>query len=237
METIMFTQNISKVRKLSYVCLTLLSTLVPLASGASEAPLEDKKYNLVGVALFSGSDPVSKSIKFLTDSNVSHVGLILSEQNNENKWYCFESTGTPTEVLNGEYPHVRLTPWAKVVREYKGTVDYRLFVFQNQERTNPNWVTSFVEDYNGKSYTKNPLKLLKALFGWNSRPKTPVLETAFCSELTAQMLMDCRLSPLGIVGNYLPRDFSSKRELRLEPGIELTPEFPALKSEYPNMRE
>jgi len=232
----MFTKKISKVRKISYVYLTLLSALTPLTASASEALREDKKYNLVGVALFSGSDPVSKSIKFMTKSTVSHVGLILSEQCNENQWYCFESTGSAIEVLNGQFPHVRITPWAKVVREYEGTVNYRLLVFQNQGRPNPEWVTGFVKDYNGKSYTKNPFNLLKALFGLNSHSKLPVLKTTFCSELTAQMLMDCRISPLGIVGNYLPRDFSSERQLRLEPGIELTPEFPASKSEFLNIR-
>lgn len=233
----MFTKKISKVRKISYVCLTLLSTLVPHISGASENVLEDKKYNLVGVALFSGNDFASRSIKSLTDSNISHVGLILAEQNNENKWYCFESTGAASEVLRGEYPHVRLTPWPKVVREYDGTVSYRLLVYLNANRTSPDWVSGFVEDYNGKPYTKNPLKLVRALYGTNSHSNSPVLETVFCSELTAQMFMDCRLSPLGIAGNCLPRDFSSEGQLRLEPGIELTPEFPAPKSEFADMRD
>lgn len=233
----MITKTIKGYRKISYICLTLFGSLVPITTGASEFLKDDKKYNIVGIALFSGSDSVSKSIKYLTNSAVSHVGVILSEQNNENKWFCFESTGSASEVLKGEYPHVRLTPWEKVVREYEGTVDYRLFVFQYEGRTSSEWVTNFVEDYNGKSYTKNPLKLLKALFGRNKYSKSPVLKTAFCSELIAQMLMDCRISCSGIAGNYLPRDFSSNTQLPLEVGIELTTEFPALKSEYLYIRE
>ncbi|MCE3230302.1 MAG: hypothetical protein K0R76_1059 [Alphaproteobacteria bacterium] len=217
----MFVKKIYKAREISYACLTFLSTLVPLAVEASEALLEDKKYNIIGVALFSGRDPISRGIKAWTKSNVSHVGVILSEQNNENKWHCFESTGSVSEVLSGQYPHVRLTPWETVVREYDGTVNYRLFVFHYENRTNPEWVTGFVKDYNRKPYTKNPFKLLKALFRRNSHSNSLVLKTAFCSELTAKMLMDCRIAPLGIAANYLPADFSSERQLRLEPGIEL----------------
>jgi hypothetical protein len=237
MENIMIIKKIKELKKVSYFCLTLLSTLAPLAAGANEALSEDKKYNVIGIALFSGSDRVSQRIKSWTHSTVSHVGIILADQNNENEWHCFQSTGSKGEVLNGQYPHVRLNNWEEVVEEYEGTVQYRLFVFQNENRTNPEWVTGFVRDYNGKFYTKNPFKLLKALFRRNGRSKSPVLKRPFCSELVAQMLMDLRIAPLGIAGNYLPKDFSSEVQLRLEKGIELTPEFRAPKSEFLNRRE
>ncbi len=83
-----------------------------------------QQYQLRGIALFSGTDPVSEIIKGVTHSTISHVGIILSDVNNKDQWYCFESTGSAHEVLRGSYPHVRITPWSIVTgtasrEEYK----------------------------------------------------------------------------------------------------------------------
>ncbi|OJX04032.1 MAG: hypothetical protein BGO76_06345 [Caedibacter sp. 38-128] len=186
---------------------------------------KDQQYNIVGVALFSGTDPISSLIKVVTRSKISHVGIILADANDENKWYCFESTGSASEVLQGKYPHVRTTAWDKVVTEYDGKISYRLLVFEDRDRTDTRLVTGFVEDYNHKSYTKNPLRLLKALFKVNTESRSKCLKTAFCSELTSKMLMDMGVMDKGIAGNYIPKDFTSKKSITLTPGITLTPEF------------
>jgi len=190
---------------------------------------EEKKYNLVGVALFSGTDPFSYGIKVVTGSKVSHVGVILADADDENTWYCFESTGSASEVLQGKYPHVRTTLWDKVVTEYDGKISYRLLVFEDQDRTEAKRVTKFVEDYDHKSYTKNPFRLLMALFRANTESRSKILKTAFCSELTAKMLMDMGILDRGIAGNYIPKDFTSSKNVPLTRGITLTPEFKANK--------
>lgn len=255
--------NIQKLKKTSYVCLTLLSTTLPLATKADNPLLEEfrdqpvisgmvraaqkddsiaeesektpillkdmeqPKYNLVGVALFAGRDGVSYLIKKATHSRISHVGLILSDINDENKWYCFESTGSAGEVMKGEYPHVRITPWNEEVLNYDGNISYRLFVFENQDRVSPDDVTNFVEEYDHKSYTKNPLRLLGALFHIKKKPRSQVLKTVFCSELTAETLMYLNILEDGIAGNYIPKDFTSKTRLPLNSNVTLTPEFSA----------
>lgn len=187
--------------------------------------VKDQKYNLIGVALFSGKDPVSTAIKRLTHSNVSHVGIILSDAKDENKWYCFESTGSASEVLKGQYPHVRVTSWNSVVNDYDGKISYRLAVFEDKDRTDSNSVTKFVDGNDRKSYTKNPLKLIKALFRKNKDSQSKISNTFFCSELTAKMLMDLNILKEDIPSNYLPKDFSSKSRIPLTSGIWLTPEF------------
>ncbi len=212
------------------LCATaLVSTDLATASNALSAEeLEGPKYNLRGVALFSGKDPFSYEIKALTRSKISHVGIILSDVRDENQWYCFESTGSASEVIiEGEYPHVRITDWNTVQSSYAGKVGYRLLVFKGKNRPHSNEVTRFVEEYDGKSYTKNPFRLLKAVFGINRRSKSESLKTVFCSELTAKMLMDLKILRKGIAGNYLPKAFSSKQQssLRLRSGIWLTPTF------------
>ncbi len=121
----MYIQKKQSLKKLTYVCLSftsmILSTEVQarhkppdeyaVEEGGASSPRsrkenrEDEKYNLIGVALFSGKDPFSYAIKKLTHSKISHLGVILSDAQNENRWYCFESTGTAGEVLRGQYPH------------------------------------------------------------------------------------------------------------------------------------
>jgi len=107
MENIMFMKNRKGMKKIA-ISLTCI-TLALQTQAMDERIVENKKYNLVGVGLFSGSDLVSNTVKCLTNSSKSHVGVILSDLENENQWYCFESTGSKSEVLNGIYPHVRLT--------------------------------------------------------------------------------------------------------------------------------
>jgi hypothetical protein len=243
MEIIMFAQNPNKLKKQKIV----LTSLALLMWGSSSlkasdnfdedliketfytVPHQDQRYNIVGVALFSGTDPVSSAIKVVTHSKISHVGMILADADDENKWYCFESTGSAGEVLQGKYPHIRTTAWDKVVTEYSGEVSYRLFVFEDQDRTDTGLVTEFVEDYDHKSYTKNPFRLLKALFKANTESRSKILKTAFCSELTAKMLMDMGVMTRGIAGNYTPKDFTSENNIPLIAGISLTPEFKANK--------
>lgn len=184
-----------------------------------------KSYNIIGVGLFAGNDWVSKLIRGVTWSNVSHVGMILADADNENDWYCFESTGSASEVLSGQYPHARITPWHDVVKDYDGKIGYRLLVFKDQDRTAPKPVSDFVEEHNGKSFTKNLFKLVWALRGWNEEHESQ--DTFFCSELTAKMLMDLKIIQDGIAGNFLPSAFVSKQstKLSLSSGISLTPMF------------
>ncbi|MBW8309527.1 MAG: hypothetical protein K0M45_07845 [Candidatus Paracaedibacteraceae bacterium] len=102
------------------------------------------QYHLRGIALFSGTDLVSGVIKGVTHSHISHVGIILSDVNDKDQWYCFESTGSASEVLKGSYPHVRITPWDIVAQEYSGDISCRLFNFNDVNQPDPRDVTNFV---------------------------------------------------------------------------------------------
>lgn len=192
-----------------------------------EGRVNGQKYNLAGIALFAGRDPISHGIETITGSKFSHVGAILSDANDDNKWFCFESTGTKGEVLRGKYPHVRITPWNTVVKNYNGKVSYRLFLYQNMKKIDSAEVTKFAEKYNGKSYTKNPFKLLKAVLKENKKSKSEILKTAFCSELVAKMLMEVGIIEEGVASNYIPKDFTYNRDFFLNSAVPLTPEFKA----------
>jgi hypothetical protein len=80
---------------------------------------------------------------------------------------------------------VRVTSWYTVKSTYDVKISYRLAVFEDKERTGPKVVTKFVEEYDKKSYTKNPLKLFRALFNKNKESPSKSLTDVFCCELSA----------------------------------------------------
>jgi len=251
----MFIQKKQNLKRFTHICLSFTSILLSAETRAIENPSRDyidesvtskhfpispsksevgdateehgitQRNNLIGVALFSGKDPVSYGIKGLTNSKTSHVGIILADAQDENLWYCFEATGSAGEVLRGHLPAVQITPWDFVVKEYHGNVSYRLAIFEDKDRPNSKKIGDFVKEYNHKPFTRNPFRLFKAWLRKNSAPKSSSLKTVFCSELTAKMLMDLDVLNKGIPGNYIPKDFSSKSSIVLRSGITLTPEF------------
>ena len=94
--------------------------------GDPDESAKDSKYNLIGVALFSGDSFTSHAIKTATHSNVSHIGIILSDINDKDKLYCFES------IKSG----VRIIPWDSEVSDYHGKISYRLLLDVNESITN-----------------------------------------------------------------------------------------------------
>ena len=173
-----------------------------------EAPL----YTLRGIGLFSGTDPFSSLIRTATKSNYSHVGVILSkvgvDPNDESQWICFESTGSASEILHKhELPHVRVTPWEQVIADYSGGIAFRTFEFEKDHEPSPQAITDFVKRFNGKPYQTNPFELVLAVPAINSKPD---LQSVFCSELAAEMLLEHGYLKGYYANNYTPKHFSSE---------------------------
>lgn len=175
---------------------------------------------LKGVALFSSHDPFSMIIKKVTASKFSHVGLVFSKSRESapEEWICFESTGSASEVLKGVLPHVRLTPWEKVVENYNGRV-----VFRNLQTEHPEdddikekeIISQFIQENDQKKYERNPVELLKSILKWNTKPDE---STVFCSELAAKCLMDLGYLEPSCPNNFVPADFSQRRGMTLHGG-------------------
>lgn len=173
-------------------------------------------YNIVGVALFSGEGLISEGIKKATHSDLSHVGLILADSENENAWYCLESTGKEG---------VHISDWTGRAGSYQGDVRYRLFVFED-ERINNELVVDAIDSVDGNPYPKTFWPLIKAWLGLN-REKDSNERPLFCSELVAELLMTLDLiSDDRVAGNYFPSDFDLGGRLVLTEGLELTDCFP-----------
>lgn len=192
---------------------TLWSTLTLFASAElTQEELDGKNFQLHGVALFSGTDPFSVGIKIATDSHYSHVGILLcdasEDKSDPSSWYCFESTGGVEEILNGVFPHARVTRWYDVVKQYPGGVARRLLL--SEKDPDIETVTEFIRKYNGRAYEKDMGELLKSFNDGNDKPN---MKTVFCSELTAALMQKLGIIDSAIPSNnYLPSEFSVYKE-------------------------
>ena len=198
---------------LKSIKLTIFLALISYTSPVfSSAQAEEVVWTLHGVALFSGTDPVSKAIKEVTQSPFSHVGIILRDSSkpvdDTKSLACFESTGSITQILRGEYPQVQLNPWDQDVKGYPGGVTTRTVTFDKEPDLKV--ISAFVKKFKGEGYEDNMLVLVKAVFDDN---KTDNEHTMFCSELDAQLFKDLGLFPQGErADNYLPKHFSAQYE-------------------------
>jgi hypothetical protein len=174
-----------------------------------------------GIAVFSANDLVGAAIRTLTASSWSHVGLILEDEL-DNSLFCFESTGSASQILQGIAPQVQISSWQDVVADYDGRVAKRQFNFGEKK---PKWqdVVKYVQGNLGKSYETNLESLIMAIRGDN---KENDVSSVFCSEMVADCLITLGyLDSEKLSSNYVPGDFSSKRILSLINGASLGKEI------------
>lgn len=178
---------------------------------------ETENLCLKGIALFSSDDPFSIMIKKVTASKFSHVGLVFakSRESQPDEWVCFESTGSAKEVLKGVLPHVRLTSWNEVVKDYNGRIVFRGLETDRSEDEEKEIIAQFIKEHDRKKYEKKPIVLLKSILKWNKKPDE---STLFCSELAAKCLMDLGYLEESCPNNFVPADFSQLRGMTLHEG-------------------
>lgn len=174
--------------------------------------IKDKALKLWGVALFSGTDPFSYAIKLITSSKVSHVGLILTDENNVK--YSYESTGSASDILEKHVlPQVQVHLWNDVIENYSGKVYQRQFTFTEPERNDPGVISPYVAGHIGMPYEKSIRDLISAVSRGNTEG-TP--NSVFCSEETARFLINLKyLDSERLPDNYLPKDFTSSEYVPL----------------------
>jgi hypothetical protein len=178
--------------------------------------IKEKKFKLLAISLFSGSDPVSGCIRIITHSKWSHCGIIIEDQCGIK--YCFESTGTSEDVKKGIIPHVRIIPMDELIGSYEGSIATREILFISQF-PDEDEVTNIINNYIGVPYEKNIKELIGSIEEKNTETK---LDNIFCSELVAQILMDLGLLSTKITSNnYLPVDFSEINKILPLQGIAL----------------
>ncbi len=169
--------------------------------------ISGKLLSLWGVGLFSGTDIFSSAIKVITSSDVSHVGLILADEDGTK--YSYESTGSASDILvKHVLPQVQIHLWDDVVNNYSGKIWQRQFTFTEPEKNDPAVISPYVLGRIGMPYEKSIVDLISAVTRGNTEG-TP--DSVFCSEETARFLLTLKyLDSERLPDNYLPKDFSSK---------------------------
>ncbi len=207
----------SIIKKIHYLSLVILFSFVSTHISAVELTQEEVDgidFQLHGIALFGGTDVFSSSIKVLTKSPFSHIGIIVHDASgnidDETSWYCFESTGSAGEVLKRNPPHVRVTPWADVCQDYGGSITTRLLTFEEGSEPDGKVLTDYIRATNGRIYETKIFELVKSLMNWNKQAGPDAL---FCSELAAETFMQLGYMERGedgdgLANNWLPAEFS-----------------------------
>lgn len=172
--------------------------------------IANRELNIWGLALFLSDDPIGVFIKKQTNADWSHCGTILQDEKDQSL-YCFESTGSASDVLRGIMPHVQIHTWQEVWENYNGKVAYRRLVFEGKAPTTEE-VLEYVDKNLGRPYEKNIQSLINVI---NRNNKAEALDSLFCSEMVADFIIKLGyLDPSQrLAGNYLPKDFSDKEFL------------------------
>lgn len=169
--------------------------------------IEGRQLNLWGVGLFSSPDLVGTTIRRLTKSSWSHVGLILQDEI-DSTLFSFEATGSATQILDAVLPQVQINKWEDIVKNYNGTIAYRQFKFSEQTPKHED-VLKYVNVNLGKPYEKNLSSLIKAVYGENEQSD---VSSVFCSEMAADCLITLGYldKQFQLADNYVPHHFCDK---------------------------
>lgn len=172
------------------------------------------------VVLFSGKGGISAGIKWFTQCQWSHVGMVLRLP----EWdavMLWESTTLSDikDVESGkERKGVQIVPLSERLRKYKGEVSIRLL---DIERT-PEMLTSLSllrAEIKGRPYEKNKIELIKAAYDGPFGENKEDLSSLFCSEMVAEAYQRMGLLTEKKPSNeYTPKDFSSDNKLKLVKG-------------------
>lgn len=76
--------------------------------------------SLLGVALFSGNEGVSKAIRYITKSSYSHVALLLHDVTKDptdpEGWYVYSANGSASQIMvDRQLPQVQLEKWSSTI--------------------------------------------------------------------------------------------------------------------------
>lgn len=173
------------------------------------------------IVLFSGKGPISASIKLVTKSKWSHVGMVvcLDEYDFITVW---ESTqlGNIKDLETGKFKKgVQVVPLSLRLTHYDGEIAIRHLQNVNLSSSDIQELMRFRKEMSGRSYEKNTLELLKSAYDGPLGENTEDLSSLFCSELVAESYQKLGLLPSNIASNeYTPANFSTESNLELLKG-------------------
>lgn len=170
------------------------------------------------IVLFSGKGGASAGIKWATFSRWSHVGMVvvLPEYDLVTVWES--STITALIDLETRMPNkgVQLVPLSTRIEQYDGEVAIRRLEGVEFATDDIRALMQLRRELAGRKYEVDQLELIKAAWDGRFGRNTEDLSSLFCSELVAEAYQRLGLLAEDKPSNeYIPADFSEKRELKL----------------------
>lgn len=180
------------------------------------------------IVLFSGKGAFSETIKYVTLSRFSHVGMILKIPEYDFLTIWESTTLSNIKDLESNLPRkgVQLVPLSDRVQKYSGAISIRQLQGGELPIDSINSLMDLRKQLRGKPYEQSKIELLKSAydgpFGFNSED----LSSIFCSELVAEAYQRLGLVSESKPSNeYTPADFSKEKMGQLLNGFELADEI------------
>jgi hypothetical protein len=179
------------------------------------------------IVLFSGKGGASAGIKWATFSRWSHVGMVvvLPEYDLVTVWES--STLATIADMDTRAPNkgVQLVPLSARLEQYDGEIAVRQLMNVEFAQDDIRALMRLRRELAGRRYEEDRIQLVRAAWDHAFGRNTEDLSSLFCSELVAEAYQR-----LGLLGEdkpsneYVPADFSDKRQLKLLRGA-LGPEI------------
>lgn len=172
------------------------------------------------IVLFSGNGFISKMIKWITNSEWSHIGIVINIEE-----YDFVTVLESTTLSNlpdlqtGEYVKgVQLVPLSARIAKYDGKIAVRQLIRSDDGSVDTRSLMDFRREIIGRKYESSEAELIKsATIGTNEED----LGSLFCSELVAECYQRMGVLTEHKPSNeYTPADFAKQMDLQ---GAELGP--------------
>lgn len=172
------------------------------------------------IVLFSGTDKMSAAIRAATNSDWSHVGMIVRFPQLQ-AIMLYESTTLSNlrdTVTGKQVEGVQLVYMRERLMTYDGDVAVRRLMFPRP----PSMIFTlgeFMSEMKGRKYEQDKMELIRSAYDGPLGDNVEDFSSVFCSELVAGALKRCGILPEGHAANeYTPGDFASD-ELAIAGGV------------------
>jgi hypothetical protein len=160
--------------------------------------------------LYSGVGPVSMSIRLVTRSKWSHIGVVIRPKDFDMVCVLQSTTLSKSkDVISGtEVEGVQINLLSESLRDYKGDVAVRKL---GVERTDDmrDTISNFRREVHGRPYEERKMELLKSAYDFFGGANAEDLSSLFCSELVAELYQRIGLLSEEKPSNeYTPKDFA-----------------------------
>ncbi len=172
------------------------------------------------LVLFSGKGHISHGIKWITNSQWSHIGMVLRMEVRDQKMILlWESTTLSNiqDVLDGkEKKGVQLVPLGQRLNTYDGGAALRQLNLNITDQQFAD-LLKFRETVRNKPYERDKIELIKSAYDGPFGKNVEDLSSLFCSELVAEAYQNMKLLDERLPSNeYTPKDFSTHPKAEAE---------------------